>query len=105
MANVRKGENNSPVPAENSPSDGHSVRRENDHDKDHYGGEHERDPETLEYLRHLLPEVRALHFFLRRAPRDVVREQVREKGLREMDAQAAKEEETAGGSNGQQHEW
>ena len=96
MANVRKGENDSPVPAENSPSDGHSVRRENDHDEDHYGGEHERDPETLEYLRHLLPEVGALDFLLRRAPGDVVREQVRKQCLRQVNAQATEEEEAAG---------
>ena len=71
----------------------------------YYSRDDERDAEAGDDLGNLLPEVRALHFFLRRAPRDVVREQVREKGLREMDAQAAKEEETAGGSNGQQHEW
>ena len=93
MANVRKGENNSPVPAENSPSDGHSVRRENDHDKDHYGGEHERDPETLEYLRHLLPEVGALDFLLRRTPGDVVREEMGKQRLGEVHGEAAKEEE------------
>ena len=93
MANVRDGDDDSPVPAENAPSDGDSVRRENDHDKDHNGGEHERDPKPLEYLRDLLPEVGPLDFLLRRAPGDVVREQVREQCLRQMNAQATEEEE------------
>ena len=94
---AREGHNDSPVPAEDAPADWDGGRGEEDHDECRDAADDERDAEAGDDLGNLLPEVRALHFFLRRAPRDVVREQVREKGLREMDAQAAKEEKTAGG--------
>ena len=73
--------------------DGDHVRREDDH----AGGDNdtcdEGDPETLDDLGNLEPKVGALDFLLCCSPRDVVREQVGEQSLREMDAEATEEEE------------
>lgn len=91
----RKRQDDSPVPARHAPALGDRVRSEDDHADAEDGADHEGYPEALEDLGHLEPEVGALDLLFRRTPGDVVRERVCEKGLREMDAEAAEEEEAA----------
>lgn len=86
-------EDDSPRGAVDTPSERDELRRRDDHAGDDNDSNRERHPEALEDLGHLLEEVRALHLLLRRRPGHVVREQVREDGLAEMDAQATEEEE------------
>ena len=91
--NSRERNDDSPVPAEDAPANWDELCGKNNHGDARNERDDERDTETGDDLRHLLPEVGALDFLFRRTPRDVVGEQVSEKGLREMDAQAAEEEE------------
>lgn len=88
------GEDHRPRRAQDLPPARDEVRRQHDHRNTHDDRRDEREPEPAQDLRHLEPEVRLLHLLLRRAPRDVVREQVREQRLRQVDAQPAEEEET-----------
>lgn len=88
------GEDHRPRRAEDLPPARDEVRREDDHRNAHDDRRDEREPEPAQDLRHLEPEVRLFDLLLRRAPRDVVREQVREQRLRQVDAQPAEEEET-----------
>ena len=89
----REREYHRPPRARDAPLERHERRRADHHARDDHGAHEEREPEALEDLRHLLEEVRALDLLLRRAPSDVVREEVGEERLRKMDAQAAEEEE------------
>ena len=90
---AREGHNDSPVPTEDAPADGDGGRGEEDHDECRDAADNERDSETGDDLRHFLPEVGPLDLLLRRTPRHVVREAVREDGLRHGDRQTAEEEE------------
>ena len=90
---LRQWEDHRPIRHHDLPSSWDEVRREYDHRDDDKHAQHECDPKSLEDLRHLEPEVRALDLLLRRAPRNVVGEKMREQGLREMDGEAAEEEE------------
>ena len=90
---AREGHNDSPVPAEDAPADWDGGRGEEDHDECRDAADDERDAETGDDLRHFLPEVGPLDLLLRRAPGDVVREHVREEGLRQVDTETAEEEE------------
>jgi len=88
-----KREDDRPTRAVDAPVHGHQGRSGDDHACDDGGTNYERQPEATENLGHFEEEVGALHFLLRRSPADVVREQVGEKGLREMDGQSTEEEE------------
>ncbi len=91
----RQGEDDRPVlVSADAPRGGHERQGKDDHHDDERAADREHEPETLEDLGDLEPEVRALDLFLRRLPYDVVREQVCEEGVREMDREAAEEEET-----------
>jgi hypothetical protein len=78
------------------PFHGYQWGGKNDHTNDGNGTEYQREPETFENPRNLDEEVGPLHLFRRRTPGDVVREQVREKSNRKMNAKAAEKEEAAG---------
>ena len=93
----RKREDDRPRGAVYPPLDRDERRAEDDHRGDEDPREEPREPEALEDLGHLLEEVGPLDFLLGRAPRHVVREQVREDRLRHRDRQAAEEEEAARG--------
>ena len=86
-------EDDSPVPAVDLPARWYRGRREDDHHGDEQNANDKRNPEAFEDLGHLEPKVGALDFLLCRAPGDVVREEVRKEGLREMDGETTKEEE------------
>ena len=93
---LRERHDNGPVPPEDAPADGDRVRGEDDHRGAAREADDEREPEALEDLGDLLPEVRPLDLLLRRAPCDVVREEVGEQGLGEVDTEPAEEEKAAG---------
>ena len=95
----RKRNNDGPVPAEDAPADGYELGAEDDHSHADQRADDEREPEPLEDLRHLEPEVGPLDLLARRAPGHVVRERVREEGLGDGDREPAEEEE-AGGVHG-----
>ena len=90
---AREGNNDSPVPIEDTPANGNEIGAHNDHSHANCQAERKSEPEALQDLGHLEPEVGPLHFFLRRTPGDIVREEVREDGLAEGDGEAAEEEE------------
>ena len=93
---LRERHDNGPVPAEDAPADGDCVRGEDDHRGAERYADDEREPEALEDLGDLLPEVRPLDLLLGRTPCDVVREEVREQRLGEVDTEPAEEEKAAG---------
>ena len=93
---LRERHDNGPVPAEDAPADGDCVRGEDDHRGAERYADDEREPEALEDLGDLLPEVRPLDLLLGRAPCDVVREEVREQRLGQVDTEPAEEEKAAG---------
>ena len=88
-------EDHCPVDAGDLPSRWHEVAREDEYHDEQKEADDQRKPETAQDPRHFDEEVRPLDLLLGRAPRDVVREQVREQGLRQVDRQTAKEEEAA----------
>ena len=88
-------EDDGPVDAKDLPALGDETQGEDDHRRAEQHADGEREPEALQDLGHLEPEVAALDLLLRRAPRDVVREHVREQRLREVDREPAEEEEAA----------
>jgi hypothetical protein len=69
------------------------------HDDHNYREEREREceAESLDHLRDLDEEVGAFDLLLRRAPLNIVRDQVGDEGLGQVDRQTAEEEEAAGG--------
>jgi hypothetical protein len=75
------------------PSWWYEVGREDDHHHDYEEADDERQPETVQDFRDLIEEVGLLDLFLCRAPRDVVREEVCEQSLRQVDRQATEKEE------------
>jgi len=91
-----EGNDNSPIPARDLPSKRNERGREDCHPGADDKAHQERDPEAFEDLGNFEPKVRSFHFLLRCSPLDVVREKMSEKGLGEMDAQSAKEEEEEG---------
>lgn len=76
-----KREDHCPIPTRNLPTGRHKTRREDNHGNDKHEGDEERQPKALGYLRYLEPEVRTLDLLLGCTPCDVVRKQVRQKGL------------------------
>ena len=84
MATNRDSEReyDSPVPGKDLPAGRHGVGREDDHRNGDDEAKHEREPEAAQDFGYLKPEVGTLDFLLRGAPLDVVREEVREQGLR-----------------------
>ena len=89
----REREDYRPVPAEDSPTDGNERGGEDDHRDGNDEADDEREPEPTKDLGDLEPEVGALDLFLRRTPGDVVRDEVGNQRLGEMDTEAAEEEE------------
>ena len=77
----------------NLPTSRYETGRENDNHSDHKEADDERQPEAAQDSRDLDEEVGLLNLLLGRAPRDVVREEVREDSLGQVDRQAAEEEE------------
>lgn len=69
---------------------------QNDHTSADDNADEEGQPEPPQNLRDLNPEVGPFDFFLRGAPCDVVREDVCEEGLGDVDAEATEEEKAAG---------
>lgn len=90
---VRQRHDNGPVPAKDTPADRYNVCAHDDHRGATGEADNQREPETLEDLGHFEPEVRTLDLLLCCAPGDVVREEVGEERLREMNAESAEEEE------------
>ena len=86
-------EDDSPGYTGNLPSSRYETGRENDHHCDQNEADDERQPETAQDSRDLDEKVGLLNLLLGRAPRDVVREEVREESLGQMDRYATKEEE------------
>jgi hypothetical protein len=97
-SNDRKREDNGPIDAGDLPPRGHKVCREHDDHREHEKADDERQPETAQDARDLDEEVGPLDLFLRRPPRDVVREEVREERLGQVNRQAAEEKEAVGAS-------
>ena len=93
-----KRKDNRPVDARDLPPCGYEVGREHDDHHEHEKADNERQPETAQDARDLNEEVRPFDLFLRRAPRDVVREEVREERLGQMNRQAAEEKEAVRGA-------
>ena len=77
-------EDDSPVPAEDTPALGDRARGQDDHGGAECDADDEREPEALEDLGPLEPEVGSLDLLFRCAPGDVVAEHVREEGLGEV---------------------
>ena len=86
-------EDDSPGITGNLPSSRYETGRENDHYCDHKEADDERQPESAQDSRDLDEEVGLLNLLLCRAPRDVVRKEVREDSLGQVDRQATEEEE------------
>lgn len=78
FANSRQWEDDRPVIIVDPPSFRDEVECHDDHQDAREYAQHECEPEPLENLGHLQPEVRPLDLLLRRAPGDIVREQMRE---------------------------
>ena len=72
----RKREVGGPIDARDLPLRGHKVGRKHDDHREREEADDERQPETAQYARDLDKEVGPFDLFLRRAPRDVVREEV-----------------------------
>ena len=81
-----------PINSRDTPTFWDEVGGEYSHSNKGRKAENKRNPEALEDLGHFKPEVRALDFFLGSAPGNIIREHMRQEGLREVDAEAAKEE-------------
>ena len=90
-----KREDNGPVEARNLPPWGQKVGREHNDHREHEKADDERQPETAQDAWDLDEEVRPFDLFLRRAPRDVIREEVGEESLGQVNRQAAEEKEAA----------
>ena len=90
----RKWEDNGPIDAGDLPPSGHKVGREHNDHHEHEKADDERQPETAHGAWDLDKDVGPFDLFLRRAPRDVVREKVREEvaDLQEWDPDNVLEE-------------
>lgn len=75
--NVRKRENNTPVRPRNPPLLCYHRKRQNNHRCDHDKSKNEDRPVPLPDLGHLEEEIRPLDFLLSRAPRNIIREEMR----------------------------
>lgn len=89
----RKREDNGPINAGNLPPWGQKVGREHNDHHEHEKADDERQPKTAQDARDLDEEVGPFDLFLRRAPRDVVREEVCEERLGQVNRQTAEEKE------------
>ena len=96
-SNDCKREDNGPIDAGDLPPRGYKVGREYDDHHEHEKADDERQPETAQDARDLDEEVGSFNLFLRRAPRDVVREEMREERLGQVNRQAAEEKEAVRG--------
>ena len=92
-------ENHSPIQTLDPPIHGDDRQTEYHHPRNQDKAHDYTQPEPPQDLRDLQEEVAAFDLLLRRAPRDVVREQVREDGLAQRDREPA-EEEKAGRRRG-----
>ncbi len=68
----RQRHDDGPIETGDLPADRNEPGREDDHDGEHRKAEQERDPETLQDLGNLEPEIRSLDFLLRGTPLDVI---------------------------------
>ena len=80
----RKREVDGPIDAKDLPPRGHRVGREHDDHRKHENSDDERQPEMARDARDLNKEVGPFGLFICSAPRDVVREEVREERLGQM---------------------
>jgi hypothetical protein len=92
----RNGDDDTPLFGPNLPAKGNEFGRENDHadhgeDRDDKG-----DAEAGQDLGYFEEKVGSLDFLLCRTPGNVVREQVRQHGFREVDGKTTKEDEAGG---------
>ena len=92
---VRKRNNDSPVPIEDTPANGNEIGAHNDHSHANCQAERKSEPEALQDFGHFEPEVRAFNFLLGGAPCDVVGEEVGKEGLGKMDTETTEEESAA----------
>ena len=77
----RERENNGPINSGNPPSRRYKVGREDNHHRKQEEANDERQPKAAQDSRDLDEEVGPLDLLLGRAPRDVIREEVREERL------------------------
>ena len=77
----RERENNGPINSRDPPSRGYKVGREDNHHRKQEEANDERQPKAAQDSRDLDEEVGPLDLLLGRAPRDVIREEVREERL------------------------
>ena len=77
----RQRKDDGPGVARNSISWRYEAGCENDHQREYQEADDERQPESAQYSRDLDEEVRPFNLLLSRAPRDIVREEVREESL------------------------
>ena len=94
----RERENDGPIESGDPPSWGYKVGRENNHHREQEKANDERQPKAAQDSRDLDEEVGPFDLLLGRAPRDVIREHVREERLGQVNRQAAKEKEAVCGS-------
>lgn len=81
----REGEDDGPGVSGNPPFCREEATREEDHRRNRDDTDNERQPESSQDSRDLLEEVGCFDFLLRRTPRDVIREEMREQGFGQMD--------------------
>lgn len=77
----RQGEDDGPIDPGDLPSQRYEVGRENDHHPKHQEAADERKPKAAQNSGHLDEKIRPLDLLLGRAPRDIIREEVREERL------------------------
>ena len=94
----REREDDRPIDARDLPSRRKKVGREHNDQHKHETADDEGQPKPAQDARDLDEEVGPFDLFLRRAPRDVVREEVREEGLGQVNRQATEEKEAVCGA-------
>jgi hypothetical protein len=102
----RKWEDNGPIGAGDLPPRprGHKVGREHNDHHEYEKADCEREPETAHHAGDFDEKVGPFDLFLRRAPRDVRREEVCEEGLGQVNQKATEEKEVVRGAVAAFHE-
>ena len=87
MASSYEGEREDDGPGRcwDLPFEGKDAAREDNHRRKHEKTDQERQPEPAQDSRDLDEKVRPLDFLFRRTPRDVIREEMREQRLGQVD--------------------
>jgi len=93
QGHVHEGEDKGPRTLLDSPFGGHQASGKDDNGDDTQSRNHEREPEPFEDLGDFHPEIRTFDLLLCRTPCDIVREEVGENGLGNVNGQATEEDE------------